>query len=182
MRHTARTESPSPTSPRLQSGISIALATTLPTPENFFARTSSGYGSHIVSLATSDFARMDSALANFRRGAARGRRESRAHWVKPYVLQPEMSKRIRVDQKVLLWCFTLLSFQRFKLLLSPGCDSAGTSDYFIIVVGRKSDNKTIIEKDFPIPHKHAGCNRTAGFLPDRLHIGFRFVFTFIERF
>ena len=29
-----------------------------------------GYGSHIVSLATSDFARMDSALANFRRGEA----------------------------------------------------------------------------------------------------------------
>jgi len=79
MRHRARTESPSPTSPLLQSGISIALATTLPTPENFFARTSSGYGSHIVSLATSDFAPMDSALANFRRGEARGRRESRAH-------------------------------------------------------------------------------------------------------
>jgi len=29
-----------------------------------------GYGSDIVSLATSDFARMDSALANFRRGEA----------------------------------------------------------------------------------------------------------------
>ncbi len=73
-------------------------------------------------------------------------------------------------EEVLLCFFILLSFQCFKLLLSPGCDSARTSDYFIIVVGRKSDNKTVIEKDFPIPHKYAGCNRTAGFLPD-----FRFV-------
>jgi hypothetical protein len=76
---------------------------------------------------------------------------------------------------------SLLSFQCFKLLLSPGGDSARTSDYFIVVVGRKTDKKAIIEKDFPIRHKYVGCNRTAGFLPDCLHIGFRFVFTFIER-
>src|ERR1700757_4979106 len=91
MRHTARTESPSPTSPLLQSGVSIALATTLPTPENFFARTSSGYGSYIVSLATSDFARMDSALANFRRGEARGRGQRRG----PPPLTPTKSSPIR---------------------------------------------------------------------------------------